>query len=406
MITNVNVVDVVGGRVRPDMTIVIRGGRILTIARRPSRNQASTRLIDGHGLYAVPGLWDSHVHLSDATEPEIASTLFPRFLQAGVTSVRDMGGSLAVVDAAVAASNGNAPHVLRPGPFVDGPKEGAPDREVVHAPAEAEPAVARIAAQGADFIKVHNGLSRESFLAVAAAARRRRLPLAVHLPRSITAVDAAQAGAQTFEHTETLLESGLRRLSLPGADVAQARAALEEEVRTVPRVFVETHTCYTPTLAEYRSFAGLPARSYAVAAEPEAPPSLRAFWARYSSPPPSPAQAAARQSVFAIFRTVVKRFSDAGVTILAGTDLGVEGLYPGLSLHEELSLLSDSGLSNLQVLQAATINPARCLGRARDYGTLEPGKIADILLIEGDPIRELGNLGRIRAVFLAGREVR
>ncbi|MCA1653662.1 MAG: amidohydrolase family protein [Sphingomicrobium sp.] len=413
-LVNVAVVDVITGKVIPARSVLIHDGRISAIQPASAAVPPRFRKLDGRGGYALPGLWDEHVHLSDASLPDTAK-LAEGFVQAGVTTVRDMGGNLSVVDALrelIRSGAVRGPRIFRPGPFIDGYKNGAPDRVTVENAREAEAAIAALKLEKVDFIKIHNGVSKDAFHAVMSAARRAGLKVAVHLPQSISAEEAAAAGAATLEHTETLMESGLRSLKLPGKTVEEGRRALAYEARNGPGSLIATmrsrKTCFTPTLSEYRSFAAMPSTSYPVDAPKVAPPSLLAFWDRYF-PPDSPENAfknKIRQQVFATFASVVKALYAAGVPILAGTDLGARDIYPGISLHEELKLLSDAGLSNLDVLRAATINPARCMGLADSIGSLSVHKAADILVVAGNPLVELAMLGRIKMVIIGGHVVR
>jgi imidazolonepropionase-like amidohydrolase len=266
--------------------------------------------------------------------------------------------------------------------------------------------------EGVDFLKIHNGISREAFYGVMAAAAQLHLRVATHLPHSVSAEEAVDAGVTTLEHTETLLESGLRSLKLTGKSAEEAQLALEEESHNGPGSLIARMkakgACFTPTLSEYRSFSALPAEIYAVNAVKVAPPSLVAFWDKYFVPEPPEAawKSVLRQTVFREFFDLVRAMAAAGVPIMAGTDLGARDIYPGYSLHEELGLLSKAGLSNLSVLQAATINPATCMGEAKERGTIERGKMADLVIVEGDPLTDLGALGRLRLVVAGGRIVK
>jgi imidazolonepropionase-like amidohydrolase len=413
-LVNINTIDVLSGKALPNRTILIHAGRIVAIRPAAIPIPARFERVDGRGGYALPGLWDAHVHLSDASLPDTAK-LAEAFVAAGVTTVRDMGGNLSVVDTLAALiGNGSVigPHILRPGPFIDGYKDGAPDRLVVENPVQAKAAIAALKAERVDFVKIHNGVTKEAFLAVVAAARQAGLKVAVHLPGSVSAEEAAASGVATLEHTETLMESGLRSLDLPGKSVEEGVRALQYETRSGRGSLIaemqSKDTCFTPTLSEYRSFAALPPAGYPVDAPKVAPPTLTAFWDKYF--PAESAQNAfkngLRQKIFSNFAPVVAAMNKAGIRILAGTDLGARDLYPGVSLHEELKLLSNAGLSNLDVIRAATINPAQCMGVDRSTGSLGVNKTADIIVVDGNPLDDVASLGRIKVVLVAGKVAR
>ncbi len=410
---HVQVIDVVTGRVARDRTVVMRNARIVAIDGSARPLPAGVMVVEGRGDYVLPGLWDSHVHLSDTSIGDTAGAVAPAFLQAGVTTVRDMGGNLGAVDTIrrlIATRAIEGPHILRAGPFLDGPKEGAPDRLTVETREQGFAAAQALHAEGVDFLKIHNGISREAFQGVLSAARVLHMRVAAHLPHSVSAEEAVDAGVNTLEHTETLLESGLRALNLPGRTPDEGQLALNKVSSIGPGSLImrmkAKGACFTPTLSEYRNFSGLSAQTYPLDAAKIAPPTLTAFWDKYFPPEPQPEAArknAIRQTIFRAFFGVVRAMDQAGIPIMAGTDFGARDIYPGYSLHEELGLLSKAGLSNLHVLQAATINPAKCMGLASERGTLEPGKAADLVVIEGNPLQDLSALGRLRFVVANGR---
>ena len=411
-LTRVHVVEVGTGKVSDLQTILIDAGRITSIQAETAPVPPGYFSLDGHAGYAIPGLWDAHVHLTDASLSD-AIAMAPAFLRAGVTSVRDMGGNLPVLDTMrVMESQGlfHGPHIMRSGPFVDSAKDGAPDRIAVETVAQAKAAVETLQGEGVDFIKVHNGVSKEVFQAVMASANDRQLKVAVHLPRSITVEEATDSGVATIEHTETLLESGLRSLHLPGKSVEEGTQALRLALRTDGDSLIahmKRHgTCFTPTLSEYRSFSGLTASGYPVDSPRVAPPTLVAFWDKYFVPEPGDLpKNAIRQTIFGQFPSIVSAMSGAGIPILAGTDLGARDIYPGYSLHEELSLLSKAGLSNREVLASATVNPPACMGWSKDYGDLASGKVADIVVLDSNPLIDIKVLGHPRMVVANGTPV-
>src|SRR5262245_60284590 len=184
-ITHVTVIDPGSPAALRDRTVVVTGTRIsamdttgrVTIPR-------GARTIDGTGKFLIPGLWDMHVHLSDATE-----AAFPLLVANGIAGVRDLGGDLQQIDrwrAEIARGTRLGPIILRAGPFVDGPKDSKTNRLAITDPGVARHAVDSLAALGVDCIKVHNALPRDAFFAVLDEARKRHLPVAVHLPDGVS----------------------------------------------------------------------------------------------------------------------------------------------------------------------------------------------------------------------------
>jgi imidazolonepropionase-like amidohydrolase len=209
-ITHVTVIDCTGAAARPNSTVVVTGGLISAVG--PSGTvaiPAAARVVDANGKFLIPGLWDMHGHLTDAT-----ADAFPLLIMNGVTGVRDMGGDLAQIDRWRSEINNGTrvgPHIIRAGPFVDGPKEGVTNRLTVRTPGEARQAVRDLKAKGVDFIKVHNALPPDAFFALMDEARKEHIPVAVHLPKGVSSAEASDAGVASLEHIETINESALWR---------------------------------------------------------------------------------------------------------------------------------------------------------------------------------------------------
>jgi imidazolonepropionase-like amidohydrolase len=162
-LTHVTVIDCTGRPAQPNSTVVVAQGHIAAVGPSDAiKIPAGTRVVDASGKFLIPGLWDMHGHLTDATEDA-----FPLLIMNGVTGVRDMGGDLAQLDRWRSEINNGTrvgPHIIRAGPFVDGPKEGVTNRLTVRTPDEARQAVRDLKAKGVDFIKVHNALPPDAFL--------------------------------------------------------------------------------------------------------------------------------------------------------------------------------------------------------------------------------------------------
>jgi imidazolonepropionase-like amidohydrolase len=404
-IVHTSVVDPAAASVASDMTIVVRDGRIASVGRAEPPKGVTT--IDGRGRYVIPGLCDMHVHLSDLTPDDVRNIVLPLLIAQGITTVRDAGGDPALLDALKAdVANGKlpGPAIYRAGLVIDGPKPEVPFRITVTKVAAARDAVRYLAREGSDFIKVHNGVSRPVFDAVMAEARRQHIPVAVHLPASISMTHAVIGGVQTIEHSETLLESGLRVHKLAGS-VADANTVLDallgSEGDALFASMVRHHTWFDPTFVEYDAFAHenesrAPAKYLA--------PSLRDFWNRLfpMAEPVAESRLAVRQAIFAKFLKVVGRMSAHGVPLLTGTDLGAPGVQPGFALHDELRLLVRAGVTSRTALQAATLNAARALGRP-DAGHIRANDVADLVILEADPLQSIDNTRRIAGVVVRGR---
>ena len=408
VLTHVTVIDATGASSKPDMTVVITGDRITNLGKTGKlRVPKGAQVIDGTGKFLIPGLWDMHVHLSITTEATL-----PAFIANGVTGVRDMGGDLNEIDRwrkEIADGALTGPRIVaRPGPLVDGPKKTAMYRLTVNNPAEARQAVISLKQRGVDFIKVHNRVPRDAYFALADECRKQGITFVGHIPRGISAEEASEAGQKSIEHTETLIEAAAFQQGSTAKSPEQALATYTDEKRkALFALFVKNGTWYCPTLIEYRNFSfetdpsvlDDPRQKYLARATKE-------YIEKFFPVPPrnTPVeQYAGRRALFQRLLGLVGEMQRAGVGILAGTDPPARGVFPGFSLHDELALLVQAGLTPMEALQAATRNPAKFLGKLDSFGTIERGKIADLVLLEANPLEDIRNTRRVAAVVIGGR---
>lgn len=378
VITHVTVIDATGNPAAPDMTVVIRDAHIAEI---DSSDRVSVpknaHVIDGTGKFLIPGLWDMHGHLTDATEGAL-----PLLIEHGVTGVRDMGGDLAQVDhwrKEIADGTRLGPHIVRAGPIIDGPSE-AKHHLSVNNPAQAVHTVDSLKQVGVDFIKTHTMLPRESFFALMEEARKQNIPVAVHLPRTVTVAEASDAGARSLEHIEMMIASAAYQVGPTAQRVADVLPAITGDAGAkIFATFVKNGTWYVPTLVAYeRGFV---------------------LWGS------DPAKVAIRSKTQGHQMELVRAMHEAGVQIMTGSDFSDWALVPGIDLHNELALLVEAGFTPMEALQAATVKPATFLGMQDSLGTIEVGKIADLVLLDADPLEDISHTRKIRAVVVGGRLV-
>jgi len=270
------------------------------------------------------------------------------------------------------------PHIIRAGPFVDGPKEGVSNRLTVRTPEEARQAVRDLKGKGVDFIKVHNALPPDAFFALMDEARKEHVQVAVHLPKGVSSAEASDAGVASLEHIETINESALWR---KGAAAKTVEQAVDENLGPVGQElfqrFVKNGTWYVPTLVAYeRGFV---------------------LWSN------DPESLKPRLDVHEKQIELVRMMYKAGVRIMAGSDFSDWALVPGVDLHNELALLVEAGFTPLEALQAATLNPARFMGKTDAYGTIQVGRLADLVLLDMNPLEDISHTRKIHAVVLGGR---
>jgi hypothetical protein len=412
VLTHITVIDMTGAPPQSEMTVIIVGNRIKAIGRSGKiRVPKRARIIDAAGKYLVPGFWDMHVHLSFATE-----LAMPALIANGVTGVRDMGGDLDQIDEWRRKITGGellGPRIVRAGLIVDGQKPDAPFRLAVSNAAEARQAVISLKRRGADFIKIHNAVPREAYFALAEESRRQKIFFAGHIPKEITPAEASDAGQRSIEHTESLFDNILftasRQQNIKDA-LNQAFAAYgDEQAAALFQRFRQNGTWFDPVLVTYRSFAYR--TDFAKSPDPRTryvAASTKRLWDKYQPVNKDvPAETIAlRKSAYQRFLELAGLMRREKVNILAGTDAGgIRDVFPGFSLHDELELLVQSGFTPMEAIQAATINPAKFLGLENSLGTVEKEKLADLVLLEANPLENIANTKKIFAVIINGRHL-
>lgn len=428
VISNATVVDVEGGELLAGRTIFVEGGRIVSIvAASRAAAPRGAREVDATGRYVIPGLWDAHVHSAAGTRWH-----FPLLVGHGITSVRNLHTTVDTaleltnaVKRRVASGELLGPRFLANGPIIDGHPASWPGAVAARTAADGRAAVDSLAAGGADFIKVYDNLTPEAYDAIMAAAERRGIPVDGHVPFLVKAEHAAASGQRTVEHMSginlgcaanadslrsefgSLLER-LSSMSFPDNAVAfftlvRSASDSRDPARCTGTVqaYVDAGVTVVPTLVIGDVDAeGLVADSARMRLLPA---DVRGAWTGMAAGVPGPIDAVfAGAEWTAVDNT--RLLHEAGVPILAGTDVGNPFLIPGLSLHDELALLvAEAGLSPLDALRAATINPARTFGLADSLGTVVQGRIADLVVLEANPLEDVGNVSAISAVVLHGR---
>ncbi len=408
-LTHVTVIDATGTPARPDMTVLIRNGRIADVGKYGSIEiPKQAQVVDATGKWLVPGLWDMHVHLSLASQASL-----PLFLANGITGVRDMGGSLYDLKQwrkRIAEGTIRGPRIIFSGPYVDGPKRGAPHRVTVTSVTQAREAVQKLKKLEVDFIKVHNAIPRDAYFALADAARQAQISFAGHVPRGVSLTEASDSGQRSIEHVEVLFqpyaEQARHRGTASEATVIEKAVAAYTDAEAVAqfRRLAKNGTSYVPTLIAYQAF--LSRTDPAASQDPRlkyVTPATKRYWDKWF---PAESQSAElvqqRRVLFQRFFRLVRLMQREGVSILAGSDLGERNVYPGFSLHDELSLLVKAGLTPMEALQAATRNAAAYLGKLDTFGTIATGKVADLVLLDANPLEDIGHTRRIHAVVVGG----
>jgi imidazolonepropionase-like amidohydrolase len=429
-ITNVTVIDTASGALLPDITVVVNGERITEVgpaARVRVLNNAQR--VDGSGKFLIPGLWDMHGHAYGA------GTL-PLYIANGVTGARVMDGTAMHHRwrNEITAGTLAGPRLVIGSRLIDGPKPVvSPDRPPPFAVSvkdetDARQAVLKAKQEGAEFIKVYEQLPRDVYFAIADESRKQGLPFAGHVTTSVSVEEASRAGQKSIEHDRFMFattnrEKELRDLldaaytktpsgtGLPKYSDAQhflrlaADAFSRERVELLSKVLRENGTWICPTLSILRSPIDDP-RLEADTRLKYLPSFLRKIWFEAQKQMNSDFTADDRDFLRRYYKNIVEtvRLMHAGgVGLLAGTDPGIPFSLPAFGIHDELRLLVDAGLTPLEALRTATLNPARFFGKERDFGTVTTAKLADLVLLDANPLTAIGNTTRVNAVVANGR---
>jgi Amidohydrolase family len=425
-------VTVIAGNGSPairDAIVFIRDGRIVQVeASNTFVAPPNSQRVDATGKFAIPGLWDMHVHLFNNFTGDGSDNhayFFPLFVANGIVGVRDMWSD---PDDIVVARRWNeetasgrliGPRVMVSSRVVDGDPPNGPNSLVVHNELEARDAVRGLKSSGAGFIKVYWFLSRSAYLAIADEAKKQRIEFSGHVPVALSAAEASDAGQRTIEHNDGILPGCSakeaewltrdRNSPMPGRGAEMLQAYDDARCEALGRRFAKNGTWLVPTAVNFNDPPDVELdsrRRYVLPAEIQrwtsAMKSRQA--ARESS---APLVALRRERA----RQMMQAMRRAGVRFMAGTDLSsrdVDGFrrpfhIPGVGLHDELALFVNSGFTPAEALQTATSNVAQYAGRLQEFGTLETGKRADIVLLDANPLEDIRNTRKIHAVILGGR---
>jgi hypothetical protein len=432
--THVTVIDATGRPMLPDHTVVVVGDRIQTIGKSSEiKLPKNVTIVDASGKCMIPGLWDMHVHFrgGQALIPDNEAWL-SIFLANGITGIREMGGDIAETvfrwRSEIANGTRLGPRIISSGPKLDGAKPVWPGSIPVTDLASARAAVDKVKSMGADFVKIYSvDFPPDVFSAIIGEARKQGLCVGGHLPfMTLTVRDTIRGGVKFIEHAQHHVLEGCsrsekqlndefvaRRGSRPPMTNTELMSRLaqtfdDDWARELVSELAKNDVWVTPTLAVLRQLESMGRVDYQQ--HPQRKYIFPGIWRSWDPKeglrrPFTDDQLKQMELPRAKTAEAIKLMHSGGAGLLAGSDSGASNNYafPAWTLHRELELLVESGLSPMEALQTATRNPARFLGELDRNGTVEEGKTANLALLTANPLNDIRNTQKIDAVVLKGR---
>ena len=419
IIHDVTVIDVTGAPAQPHRVVIVRDGKIEEVGNSGGGmgGKLSGVHVDGSGKFLIPGLWDMHVHMVFGDWfPRGKEVTLPLFIANGVTGVRDMGGEVEVLQQwrkEINAGTLIGPRMVISGPMLDGPQPRFPSSLAITTPDDGRRAVDDLKQRGVDFIKLQSLIPREAVFAVAEEARKQGIPFVGHVPDSVRASEASNAGQKSFEHLIGIFEgsSPLEDAFLKGPKTEGQFLSTFDAARAAAlfALLAKNHTWQCPTLVWERGGNLIDQTDFAHDTRARYVPAYwkDVTWKRFTEQIVhefNTDDLATRKRFVEKELEIVNAMHRAGIPFLAGTDTppGVY-IFPGFSLHEELQRFVAAGFTTMEALQTATLNPAKFLGMEDRLGTIEKGKLADLVLLDANPLDDIRNTQSIAAVIVNGR---
>jgi imidazolonepropionase-like amidohydrolase len=415
ILAHINIVNVNEGTVEKDQFVSLEKNRITAITKLPIGN-GKANVYDLTGKYLIPGLWDMHIHNND--DSIFRSQYVPLFLANGVTGVRDMWGNAEMLTLKKEVEEGKfiGPRLVVGSPIIDGKTPFWQGSLAAATEDQGRKYVDSLTDAGYDFIKIFTLVREPVYLAIADECEKRRIDLVGHLPAEVGLEEALDAGQRSFEHNLNVVryltgkEPALLAWTHQYLDTATSIKYLQilyhneplnvgqKDFSLSPAVLqkmIQHHVAFVPTLTAIQG------REIAVAEMLNRTKgleymdtSMMDFWKKSSI-----------HTTIGLANTsgaAANYLCNKGVLILAGTDVNNPFCVPGFGLQQELLNLFNAGLTNLQVLQTATLNPAIYLHREQDLGTVSVGKLADLVILDENPLAAISNMQKIYAVVTNG----
>jgi len=433
VITNVNIVDATTGKIVPHRLLAISGNTIKAVDdSKMAAKYKADRYVDGMGKYAMPGLWDMHVHFRGGDSLIGANkNLLPLFLANGITTVRECGGDMtpSVMAWGKQTAQGElpGPRIFTSGPKLDGgPRPAWAGTLEVETPDQISKALDSLQKLKVDFVKIYDSkISHDAYLEIIRQAKKRGMRVTGHMPFTVELKEAAALGMNGSEHlyyvfkacsakedsiTALIRESehSAHPIGLFGALPALYNTYDSSKAKQLFKYLAGKNFSITPTLFISKTLGEIKETDHSK-------DSMLAYIdPRVVATYQGRIRGAQRQSdegtrfrkkYDALVTSLVPQLYAAGVNIVAGSDCGASNsfVYPGTSLHEEVKLLVASGLTPAQALKTATVNGPKFFGIGNFYGSLQAGKCSDLILLDSNPLQDINAIDRINGVMANGK---
>jgi imidazolonepropionase-like amidohydrolase len=411
LITNVNIVDVNTGKILKNKTIAIDNNRITAIYSKKIFSSTATIVIVGNGKYLIPGLWDMHAHYKWSHVD-----LDPLLIANGITGIREMWGDMPAfveIPKKIQQEGFVLPDVYLSGDLIDGNPPSFPSGSlVVTTQGEAIDAVGKQIDKKVDFIKVYSMLTEDCFMAIAKEAKRRNITFAGHIPNNVSIYKAIESGMASSEHLYGFLEGCISQNNNenhPKSIEELISRFSEKKFDSLCSVLEKSSMWLCPTLTVNRAMSYLNdtifTNDYRKA---YLPGYVIEIWNQKMNPYTKSEMdnfAKSTRVRYLFELSIIGKMNEKGVKFIAGTDFPNPYVFPGFSLHDELSLMVKGGMPTLDVLRSATINPAIFMNKKADFGSVEVGKLASLVLLNKNPLENIENTKSIETVIVRGRVI-
>ncbi len=394
-ITGATLIDGTGNRSVSDAVVLIEGDRIVAAGPRDKIEiPTGTARLDAQGKFLLPGLWEMHAHFEQVEWG-------PIYLAAGVTTVRDVGNEFEFITSvrdAIKEGRGLGPRMLLAG-IVDGDSPTALGVIRANTPEEARAVVNRYHDVNFQQIKIYSSIKPDILKSICVEAHRLGMTVTGHIPNGMNAIQGVEAGMDQINHIQYIPQ--VMRPKDFQVQPGQPQPPLDfqsQEAQQALQFFKAHGTVIDPTMVIFE-WSLHPADTPFVNIEPGAAKLPKELAGAINNTGVPAASVPRANSILEIYLNTIGVLHHAGILIVAGTDQVV----PGHSLHRELELYVKAGFTPMEAIQAATIVPARVMKLENEVGTIEPGKRADLIILDRNPLEQISNIRSVRTVITGGK---